>query len=194
MTAEMAGKAAVEGVGTTLRRLRDHWLVLAFFAGALFWARDTWDEFAAVPALMREQTAGLAAVETRLGRLETSVARPAPDRSPVLGFPGGGHAIEDGAPGAWTVLRWRPVEALRGDCVAETLDAWAVDAAGAWFAVETSLAPMPALEGEADLAFRVRVHPRMVPGRARALVQVVFDCGTHRQVETAPWLQFRVLD
>ncbi len=195
MTAEMAGKAAAEGVWATLKSVRDQWLVLAFFAGALLWARDTWDEFAALPALVREQAAGLAALESRVGRLETAVARrPVPDRSPVLGFPGGGHAIEDGAPGAWTVLRWRPVEALRGDCVAEALDAWVVDAAGAWFAVETSLAPMPALEGEADLAFRVRVHPRMVPGRARALVQVAFDCGTHRQVETAPWLQFRVLD
>lgn len=194
MTAETAGKAAVEGVGTTLRRLRDQWLVLAFFAGTLFWARDTWDEFAALPALMREQVAGLAAVERRLGRIETAVAHPRPDRSPVLGLPGGGHAIGDAAPGAWTMLRWRPVEGLRGDCVAEALDAWMVDAAGAWFTVETSLAPMPVLEGEADFAFRVRVHPRMAPGRAWALVHVVFDCGTHRQVETAPRLQFRVLD
>ena len=194
MTAEMAGKAAVEGVWTTLRRLKEQWVLLTFFAGALIWARDTWDEFAALPALMREQAGGLAALETRVGRLEDAVARrPAPDRSPVRGFPGTGHAIADGAPGAWTVLSWRPVEGLRGDCAPAALDAWMVDAAGAWFAVETSLAPMPAIEGETDLAFRLRIHPRMVPGRAQALVQVAFDCGTHRQVETAPRLQFRVL-
>ncbi len=59
---------------------------------------------------------------------------------------------------------------------------------------ETAVAPMPALEGEADLAFGVRVHPQMDRGRAQVLVQITFDCGIHRQVETAPWLQFRVLD
>ena len=194
MTAEMAGKAAAEGVWATLRRLKEQWVLLTFFAGALIWARETWDEFAALPALVREQGGGLALVETRLDRLETAVAgRPAPDRSPVLGFPGNRHAIADGSPGAWTVLSWRPVEGLRGDCVATGLDAWMVDAAGAWFAVETALAPMPLVEGRTELAFRVRVHPRMVPGRARAQVQVTFDCGTHRQVEAAPWLQFRVL-
>jgi hypothetical protein len=52
----------------------------------------------------------------------------------------------------------------------------------------------PALEGETDLAFGVRIHPLMDRGRAQVLVQVTFDCGTHRQVEAEPWLQFRVLD
>ena len=76
---------------------------------------------------------------------------------------------------------------------ASAIDAWMVDRNGQWFSVETAVAPMPALEGEADLAFGVRVHPQMDRGRAQVLVQITFDCGTHRQVETAPWLQFRVL-
>jgi len=194
MTAEMAGKAAVEGGWTTLRRLKEQWMLMTFFAGAAIWARDVWDDFAPLPALVREQTRELGALEATVARLEGEVTRGVvADRSPVLGFPGNRHAVADAAPGAWTVLHWRPVRALRADCVAEAVSAWMVDAEGAWFAVETALAPMPALEGEQDLAFRLRVHPGMTPGRAQAIVQVVFDCGSHRQVETAPWLQFRVL-
>lgn len=194
MTAEMAGKAAVEGVWATLRRLKEQWMLLIFFAGALIWARDTYHEFAGLPALVREQVRGLAALEATVTRLDARVTQGlAADRSPVLGFPGNRHTVGDAAPGAWTVLRWRPVLSLRGDCVPAAIDAWMVDADGAWFAVETALAPMPALEAEQDLAFGIRVHPGMAEGRAQLLVQIAFDCGTHRQVETAPWLQLRVL-
>lgn len=195
MTAEMAGKAAAEGVWATLRRLREQWMLLAFVAGAAFWARDTWEEFAPLPALVREQMRALATLESAVARLDDRVTREreGPNRTPVLGFPGDRHAVEDGAPGMWTVLRWRPVRALRADCAPAAIDAWMVDADGTWFAVETALAPMPTLEGEQDLAFRLRVHPGMAPGRARTTAQIAFDCGTHRQVEIAPWLQFRVL-
>ncbi|HUF85827.1 MAG TPA: hypothetical protein VMM59_00460 [Thermohalobaculum sp.] len=194
MTAEMAGKAAADGVWATLRQLREKWMLMAFFAGALVWARDVHDEFAPLPVLVHEQMQALAALDAAVTRLEGQVTRGfASDRSPVLGFPGTRHGIGDGAPGAWTLLSWRPVRRLRADCVAEAVEAWMVDAAGAWFAVEMALAPMPALEHEQDLAFGIRVHPAMTPGRALALVQVSFDCGTHRQVEAAPWLQFRVL-
>lgn len=195
MTAEMAGKAAVEGVFATLRRVREQWMLVTFFAGAVLWARDVWDEFAPLPALVREQTGQLGRLEATVTRLEGQVSRRlATDRSPVLGFPGNRHVVEDARPGTWTVLRWRPVQSLRSDCVAEAVTAWMVDATGAWFAVETDLAPMPALTGEHDLAFRLRVHPGMAPGRAQAVVQVAYHCDSHRQVETAPWLQFRVLD
>jgi hypothetical protein len=195
MTAELAGKAAMEESWATLRKLKEQWLLLLFLTGALFWARDTYDAFARLPALMRQQMSGLATLEATVTRLEAEVKRRLPeDYSPVLGFPGTKHGIDDGAPGAWTVLRWRPVERLRKDCVASVIDAWMVDAGGQWFTVETAIAPMPAIEGEADLAFGVRVHPSMGRGRAQVLVQITFDCGTHRQVETAPWLQFRVLD
>ncbi len=194
MTAEMAGKAAVEGVTATLRRAREQWLLLAFFAGALLWLRDTYDEFANLPALMRQQMSGLAAVEATVARLEAEVTRRLEgDRSPILGFPGTRHGIDDGAPGNWTVIRWMPVRRLRDDCTPLEIDVWMVDRAGRWFSVETSVAPVPSLQGDTDIAFGARVDPRMEPGRAAALAQIAFDCGTHRQVETAPRLQFQVL-
>ena len=194
MTAELAGKAAVEGFWVNLRNLKGQWLLLMFLTGTLFWARDTYDEFVNLPSLVRQQMGGLAALEATVTRLEAEVVRRLKeDRSPVLGFPGTKHGIDDGAPGAWTTLHWRPVERLRDDCAPSVIDAWMVDRNGQWFSVETGVAPMPALEGESDLAFGVRVHPQMDRGRARVLVQITFDCGTHRQVATAPWLQFRVL-
>jgi hypothetical protein len=194
MTAEMAGKVAVEGVWSTLRRVREQWVLLVFFGGALLWLHDTYEEFAKLPALVRQQMSGLAAVEATVARLETEVTRRLEaDRSPVLGFPGTGHGVEDGKPGAWTVIRWRPLRRLRADCSALAVDAWMVDQSGRWFSVETSVAPIPVPEGDTDLAFGARIDPKMDPGRAMALVQITFDCGTHRQVETAPWLQFRVL-
>ena len=195
MTAKMAGNAAVEGIWATLRRLREQWLLLVFMTGALLWARDTYDEFAKLPSLVRQQMGGLATLEATVTRLEAEVTRGlTEDHTPVLGFPGAKHGIDDGAPGEWTVLHWRPVERLRNDCVPSVIDAWMVDQGGKWFSVETTVVPMPALETETDLAFGVRVHPLMDRGRAQVLVQVSFDCGTHRQVETAPWLQFRVLE
>ena len=194
MTAEMAGKAAVEGIWETLRKLKDQWLLLVFFAGAALWGRDTYEEFANLPALMREQMSGLATLEVTVARLEAEVTRRlGGDHSPVLAFPGMRHGMDDGAPGAWAVLRWRPVKRLRDDCVPQAIDAWMIDADGEWFTVETAVAPLPVLQAETDFAFGVRVHPEMEPGRAQVLVQVTFDCRTHRQVETAPSLQFRVL-
>jgi hypothetical protein len=195
MTAELAGKAAVEGFWVTLDKLKQQWVLLVFLTGALFWARETYDEFAKLPSLVRQQMAGLTALEATVKGLEAEVVRRLQgDRSPVLGFPGKRHSIDDGVPGAWAVLRWRPVKRLREDCVPIAIDAWMVDRNGQWFSVETAIAPIPALEGEADLAFGVKVHPLMGRGRAQVLVQITFDCGTHRQVETAPWLQFSVLD
>lgn len=195
MTAKMAGKAAIDGVWVTLKKLKEQWVLLVFLTGALFWARDTYVEFANLPTLVRQQMSGLAKLEATVTRLEAQVMRRLKDdRSPVLEFPGAKHGIDDGAPGAWTTLYWRPVERLRDECVASAINAWMIDRNGQWFPVETAVAPMPALEGTADLAFGVRVHPMMDLGRARILVQITFDCGTHRQVETAPWLQFRVLD
>ena len=200
MTANMAGNAAVEGIWATLKRLREQWFLLVFMTGALLWMRDTYDEFTILPSLVRQQMGGLETLEATVTRLEAKVKRRLmEDHAPVLGFPGARHSIDDGEPGAWTVLYWRPVVWLRNDCVPSVIDAWMVDQGGKWFSVETTVAPMPALEGpalegETDLAFGVRIHPFMDRGRAQVLVQVTFDCGTHRQVETAPWLQFRVLD
>ena len=194
MTAKLAGKAAIDGVWVTLRTLKEQWLLLVFLTGALLWVRDTYDEFAKLPTLVRQQMSEFAALEATVMRLEAQIVRRLKDnRSPVLGFPNTKHGIDDGAPGAWTTLYWRPVERLRNDCVASAIDAWMIDRNGQWFSVETTVAPMPTLEGEADLAFGVRVHPLMGLGLAQVLVQITFDCGSHRQMENAPWLQFRVL-
>ena len=89
MTAELAGKAAVEGFWVTLRKLREQWLLLVFLAGALLWARDTYDEFVKLPSLVRQQRSGLATLEATVTRLEAEVVRSLTgDHSPVLGFPG----------------------------------------------------------------------------------------------------------
>jgi hypothetical protein len=194
MTAKLAGKAAIDGFWITLNKLREQWVVLVFFGGAIFSLRETYDEFAKLPSLVRQQMAGLAALEVTVTRLESEIVlRLHGDHSPVLGFPGNRHSIDDAAPGAWAVLQWRPVKRLRDDCVPSGIDAWMVDQNGQWFSVETAISPVPALNGEADLAFGVKVHPSMGLGRAQVLVQIAFDCGTHHQVETAPWLQFSVL-
>jgi len=171
MTAEKAGRAAVEGAWETLRKLKEQWVLLMFLTGAMLWVRDTYDEFAKLPSLVRQQMSGLTQLETVVTRLEAEVKlRLMEDRSPVLEFPGTKHVIDDGAPGAWTVLHWRPVQRLRDECVPGAIDVWMVDRSGQWFSVETALAPMPAIEGESDLAFGVRVRPQMDPGRAQVRV------------------------
>lgn len=194
MTADIAGKAAIGGAWETLRKVKEQWVVLAFLCGALFWARDTYDEFSGLPELVRRQMDGLSALESSVARLEAEVMRRLDgDRGPVFRFPKLQHSVDDGAPGDWTVLRWSPVERLRADCRPTGIDAFMVDSSGQWFSIEKAMTPMPVLDGETDLAFGVRIHPGMAPGRARIGVQITSDCGTHLQVDPAPWLPFRVL-
>ncbi len=89
MTAELAGKAAVEGFWVTHRKLKEQWVLLVFLTGALLWARDTYDEFVKLPSLVRQQMTGLATLEATVTRLEAEVVRRlTEDHSPVLGFPG----------------------------------------------------------------------------------------------------------
>lgn len=193
MTAEMAGRAALDGVWGTVRRLRDQWLLIVFLSGAVLWARDTYDEFAKLPSLVRQQMSGLAELQATVTRLEGEVKRRLlGDRTPVLAFPGSRHGIADGRPGRWTTATWRPVRRLRDECVPRTVRAWIVDGEGQWFSAETAIRAMPALVDETDLAFWVRVPESASPGRAKLLTQVDVDCATHRQVESAPWLQFRI--
>jgi hypothetical protein len=194
MTAEMAGRTAVNGTWDTLRRLKEQWVLVAFLAGAVFWVRDVYEEFVDLPEMVRMQTEGLAALEMTVVKLEAElVKRLDGDRSPVLGFPGTRHSIEDGVPGAWVILRWHPVRRLRTDCTPVSIDAFMVDETGRWYSVQTSMKPMPFLEGDVDLAFGLQIPSGMVHGRARAGVQVTSDCGSHLQVEMTPWQSFRVL-
>lgn len=194
MTAEMAGRTAFYGAWETLRKLREQWVLVVFLAGAVFWVRDAYEEFVGLPDLVREQMAGLSALETTVTKLEAELVRRLDgNRSPVLGFPGTRHGVDDGMPGSWVVLHWSPVRRLRNDCTPIGIDAFMIDEAGRWFSVQTSMKPMPVLEGDADLAFGLQIPVGMGRGRARAGVQVTSDCTTHLQVETTPWLPFRVL-
>lgn len=194
MTADLAGRAALEGVWGTLKRLKEQWLLVLFLSGAVFWVRDTYDEFAKLPPLVRQQMTGLAELQETVTRLEGEVKRRLTgDRSPVLVFPGTQHGVADAAAGAWTTLSLRPVRRLRDDCVPRGIDAWMVDHRGRWFSVETAMRSMPLLRDETDLAFGVLVPAATAAGRAKLLVQIVFECTAHRQVETVPWQQFRVV-
>ena len=192
MTAENAGKLAAGGFFGTLKRLRDHWVLLVFAASALFWGRDTYEQFADLPdrvAAQEEQITGLQA------ELAVFVAGKAltGDFSPALAFPGTRHGIGDGHPGEQVMAVLDPTEWVREECRASELAAFMIDAEEQWYSVETSLARLPQLEGSQRLAFGVRVHPRMAAGRAQFLIQVTGDCGTHRQVDSSPRLHFRVL-
>ncbi len=194
MTAETAGKAAIEGVWGTLRALRDQWLLLAFMAGALAWLRDTYDEFAPLPATVAKQAAELSMLTDSVVRLEEALVREGQVReNPALAFPAGRLSMEDGRAGGWAVARLRRVRPLREDCRTEEVDAWVIDSQGRWFLAETSMSLVPQLTEETDLAFGVHVHADAAPGRAQVLVQFTHDCGTHRQLQTAPRLQFRVI-
>ncbi len=193
MTADLAGRAAIEGVWGTLRRLKEQWLLVLFLSGAILWVRNTYDEFAKLPPLVRQQMTGLAELQETVTRLEGEVKRRLlGDRTPVLEFPGARHGVADGAPGTWTTLSLRPVRRLRDDCVPRGISAWMVDHQGRLFSVVTAMRSMPLLRDETDLAFSVLVPGAATAGRAKLLVQIVLDCGTHRQVETVPWQQFRV--
>jgi len=195
MTAEAAGKVAVDSVWGTLRRLKEQWVMLVFLTGALLWVRDTYGQFANLPELVRRQMDGFAALETTVTRLEAELVRRLDmEQGPVFAFPGSRHSVDDRVPGAWTVLRWSPVQRRREDCVPTRVDAYMVDRSGQWFSVGTALAPMPSVEGETELAFGVQIDSRMSRGRVRVGLQITSDCGARRQVQLTPWLQFRVLD
>jgi hypothetical protein len=190
----MAGRTAANGTWETLRRLKEQWVLIAFLAGAVFWVRDVYDDFVGLPDMVRRQMEGLSALETTVAKLEAElVKRLNGDRSPVLGFPGVRHGIEDGVPGAWVFLRWNPVRRLRTDCFPVEIDAFMIDKTGRWYSVQTSMNPMPLLEGDEDLAVGLKIPAGMTAGRARAGVQVTSNCGTHMQVEVTPWQTFRVL-
>lgn len=183
----------MDGAMGTVKRLRDQWLLILFLSGVALWVRDTYDEFAKLPPLVREQMSGQAELQATVARLEDEVMRRLiGDRSPVLGFPGTRHRATDAAPGDWTTVTWHPVRRLRVDCVPRTIRAWMVDSRNQWFSAETALRAMPALAEDAELAFAVRVPEAAAVGRARLLTQVDTNCATHRQVETAPWLHFRI--
>lgn len=195
MTADSAGKVAIDGMWGTLRKLRDQWFLLVFLAGALMWARDTWRDFAPLPAIVAAQTTELAAIGNSVARLEKALVKGEEARhQPVFAFPGNRHRIGDARAGAWTAARLVPTRPLRPECRTVALNAWLIDSDGRWFTVETSLDQVPRLEDDTELAFGVLVHADAALGRAQLLVELTHDCGTHRQVQAAPRLHFRVTE
>lgn len=119
MTARKAGGLAAAGVWVTLQRLRDRWMLLAFAAGMLFWARDVYDSFVDLPARV-------AALGQEIGELRSDVERI-----------GAGHAVGDWRPGDPAPLDAAPLGRLRLGCRDGALVAVVVDADGAWHPVET---------------------------------------------------------
>ncbi|MEM9140213.1 MAG: hypothetical protein AAGB15_10325 [Pseudomonadota bacterium] len=193
MTAKRAGRLAALGFWRTLRRLRDQWLLLVFLATALFWMRDTYEQFVDLPADVAGLHTSIGALHDRIAHLEQNLEPIAAVRTDALAFPGTGHSIGDGRPGSFVTVRLAPAKRVRPECRATGLASFLIDANGRWFLAETDLARMPHFSGSEDLAFAVRVHPRMAVGRAQFLVQVTQDCSTHLQVDSAPRLHFRVL-
>lgn len=193
MTAKRAGELAAEGFWTSLKRLRDQWVLLVFLATALFWTRDIYEKFVDLPQRVTDLHGIIAETRNDLVRLQTGRRVSNTDRSAALVFPGAGHSIEDGQAGDFVTVRLAPAKQLRPTCRAKALSVFMVDATGRWFWVATDLGHMPHFAGAQELAFMARVHHRMVPGRAELLMQVTQDCGTHLQIDSAPRLHFRVL-
>jgi len=193
MTAKRAGELAADGFWSTLRRIRDHWIVLAFLASGLFWLRDAYEQFIDLPGQVDEVRGSLGELRADIARLRQAAPDKGTDRSAALVFPGTGHSIEDGKLGGFVTVRLAPAKRLRSACRARALAVFMIDATGRWFTVPTDLAHLPHFAGAQDLAFSVRIHPRMALGRAQMLVQVTQDCGTHLQVDSTPRLHFRVL-
>ncbi|MEM0988572.1 MAG: hypothetical protein AAGK00_06800 [Pseudomonadota bacterium] len=193
MTAKTAGKLAAEGFWTSLRTLRDHWVLLVFLATGLFWLRDTYEDFVDLPARVSELHQVVGDLRRDIASLDQAVAGGAPDLSPALAFPGAKHRVADGWPGQAVAVRLDPVVPVRPACRPGDLVAYMIDATGMWFVVDTDLDRMPELDGQQELAFGVRVHPRMAVGRAQFLIEVAQHCGTHLQVDRSPRLHFRVL-
>lgn len=202
MTADTAGKAAVREVWTTLRTLRDQWVMIVFLTGALLWARDTWERISTLPAAIGNIAAGVEALSGRLEAVEKAAERLAAGpvaeargrAGPVLAFPPGRHGATDARPGGVSDLRLDPVRrTARGDCVPVKLDAFVIDAAGRWFQAAATIGAPPVIDAEGDLAFGVRIPADVPPGRAAIAVSFVHDCGGGLVVDTAPRLPIRVL-
>lgn len=193
MTARKAGEIAVDGMWGSLGRLRDRWVLVVFATSALFWARDVYDRFVDLPVRVAELGRAMDELRMDSARLETGKIRAEVDRSAALAFTGQQHAIEDGRPGDLVTVVLAPVVRVREECSNRELAAFMIDSRGTWYSVETDLARVPQIEGAQELAFGVKVHPRMDVGRAQFLVEVTQDCGAHSQIDSSPRLHFRVL-
>ena len=192
MSTEKVSNEPSDGFWTVIKGIRDQWLLIAFVASTLFWARDHVVELTRIPEHIAAQTERLDDLEAKVSRLGDG----APNETagiPVLKFPGARHTVEDGAPGSAVRVTLDPVIWLRDGCIAGDLAAFMVDAQGLWHSVEIDIDQLPRVEASTPLSFSLQVHPYMNPGRARLLIQVALECGAERRREYTPWLHFRVL-
>ncbi|MEL7140158.1 MAG: hypothetical protein AAFP67_13965 [Pseudomonadota bacterium] len=68
MTADDKKRGAWFEAMAVVRRVRGTWLALTFFAGALFWARDTLEVYHHLPDVVAELVVRLEAIEARACR------------------------------------------------------------------------------------------------------------------------------
>lgn len=193
MTANHAGKHAVGSFWVTLKRMREYWVLIAFLATSLYWARDVYEEFMFMPRRVDALDIAVRDLADDIAQLAETGADPVADHRRVLSFPGLRHGVEDGGAGERVTVRLSPVLMHRPECRPGAVAAWMIDAAGRWFSVKTDLSGWPSTDGPQELAFGVEVHPRMAVGRARFLLQIFHHCGDRLLVERAPYLHFRVL-
>lgn len=191
VTAKTTGLLA-EGFWATLRRLRDQWVLLVFLATALFWTRDLYERFVDLPQRVVAMQQAIGDLGDKIARLEQTGLGVAPDRSVAVAFPGTGHGIEDGQAGDFVTVRLAPVRLIRKDCLIADMAGYMIDQQGVWFSVESQLSRLPNVADATRMAFGVRIHPDMAPGRAQFLIEISLDCGTHLQTDDSPRLHFRV--
>lgn len=192
MTAEKAGLLA-EGFWATLKRVRDHWVLLVFLATSLFWMRDLYTRFIDLPVHVTELRTAIDELRVSIARLEARPGAAVPVRAPALVFPGVGHDIDDGRPGGWVTARYNLAHQVRPECRPGTPAAYMIDAGGRWTSVRLAMTGFPLLDRAQPVAFAVRIDPQIATGRTQFELQVPQHCGTHTQVDVAPRLQFRVL-
>lgn len=187
MTAELSGKLAAEGAWSAVRKVRDHWVLVVFVTAALVGARDVYDQYAALPQQVTALRDSVVLIRKDLEQRGTASAN-GPSGADI--FPGSGHAVQDGLPGAYVSVRFAPVWPI---CQPGSLTTLMRDARGHWFAAQADVDRLPALPAPEAVSFRVQIHPEMAPGRADLQVQVTLDCDGQRQTVLAPRLPFRVL-
>ncbi|GMG84761.1 hypothetical protein LNKW23_39770 [Paralimibaculum aggregatum] len=188
MTIDCQGK----GIGATLqalKKLREHWVLIAALVSALFWARDLVVLHARLPEEVSRQGAAVAALGTRVTGIELALGLAAPGGLPPMGG-GGLSGPGAGQAGRWTALAWRSALAADPHCAPERLSGELVDAAGRRHALPARIRPDLPETGGGALGLGVKPHARMGVGQARFRLQVSHRCRGRIRAELTPWFPF----
>ncbi|MEM9145462.1 MAG: hypothetical protein AAGC57_04625 [Pseudomonadota bacterium] len=65
MTSDNNNASAWDDAVSMLKAVKGSWLLITFFAGALFWARDTLEVYHHLPGVVADQAARIEALEER---------------------------------------------------------------------------------------------------------------------------------